>query len=667
MYAKQSTAKTFLVGPILDADGAAKTDEVVANIKVTKNGTVGAADASSTLTHDHAGMYKFAAVDGDDFDTLGESEFSLNSGTNAMASVKFQVVDANNYDSLVSGSDKLQVHTDEITAGLIVAATLGADCITNAKIADGAIAAEQFAADAITNAKIADNAFAVEQFKDACITAAKLAGDCITSAKIADDAIAAEHIAAAAIVNATFAADVGSTAYATNIIALSVRKVLDEINLNHLMKDAVASNADMTAEVPDGTVLSNVLTDSDTSQYAPGDDSLNKLQTSIGGGDATEAKQDIITAHLTDVKGAGWAAATDSLEEIRDKVDAIPTTAMRGTDGANTTEPDAAGTAAGLHSTTDALINGLTDVTAAEVVTALETNGSKLDHLWEMTEDDGGVRRLTENALEEAPSGTGASAATIADAVWDEAQADHEAAGSFGETATEIAAIPTTAMRGTNDASTHNAAAVWAVSTRTLTSFGTLIADIWNRLTSALTTNNSIGKLLVDNIDAKVSEAGGGSGLNAQETRDAMKLAPTAGDPAAGSVDKHLDDTSTHSAADVTGGTTVAAAVTALQGADGDTLKTLSEQVDLIAGASGPGADPVTLRTTEADTTPVADVNVWISMDEAGTNVIAGTKITNSAGEVTFSLDAGVTYWMWRQKDGMEFETVPESFIAVAD
>lgn len=31
-------------------------------------------------------------------------------------------------------------------------------------------------------------------------------------------------------------------------------------------------------------------------------------------------------------------------------------------------------------------------------------------------------------------------------------------------------------------------------------------------------------------------------GLTAQETRDAMKLAPTAGDPAAGSVDKHLDD-----------------------------------------------------------------------------------------------------------------------------
>ena len=34
---------------------------------------------------------------------------------------------------------------------------------------------------------------------------------------------------------------------------------------------------------------------------------------------------------------------------------------MRGTDGANTTVPDAAGTAASLHSTTDALIAALND------------------------------------------------------------------------------------------------------------------------------------------------------------------------------------------------------------------------------------------------------------------------------------------------------------------
>jgi len=46
---------------------------------------------------------------------------------------------------------------------------------------------------------------------------------------------------------------------------------------------------------------------------------------------------------------------------------------------------------------------------------------------------------------------------------------------------------------------------VWASTVRTLTSFGTLVADIWDRATSALTTVGSIGKLLVDNLNATVS------------------------------------------------------------------------------------------------------------------------------------------------------------------
>lgn len=105
ILAKQSTAKTFLVGPILDADGVAITSALTATdvIKVTKNGTVGAADAQDTLTHDHTGHYKLA-TDGGDFDTLGEVEFSLNSGTSAMQPVKFLVVTAATYDALVTNA-----------------------------------------------------------------------------------------------------------------------------------------------------------------------------------------------------------------------------------------------------------------------------------------------------------------------------------------------------------------------------------------------------------------------------------------------------------------------------------------------------------------------------------------------------------------------------------
>jgi len=59
---------------------------------------------------------------------------------------------------------------------------------------------------------------------------------------------------------------------------------------------------------------------------------------------------------------------------------------------------------------------GFSTHSAADVKTAMEADGSKLDHLWEMTENDGGIRRLTTNALEQAPSG-GLDAAGVRAAV----------------------------------------------------------------------------------------------------------------------------------------------------------------------------------------------------------------------------------------------------------
>lgn len=57
-----------------------------------------------------------------------------------------------------------------------------------------------------------------------------------------------------------------------------VATALTNINLDHLMKTAVANNADMTAEVVDGTVLSNLMSKtSDTSTYAVADDSFEAV------------------------------------------------------------------------------------------------------------------------------------------------------------------------------------------------------------------------------------------------------------------------------------------------------------------------------------------------------------------------------------------------------
>ena len=61
---------------------------------------------------------------------------------------------------------------------------------------------------------------------------------------------------------------------------------------------------------------------------------------------------------------------------------------------------------------------------------------------------------------------------------------------------------------------------------------------IWDEPQSGHTTAGTFGKFL----DVEVSSVSGGSGLTQQDIRDAMKLAPSGGTPAVGSIDEHLDD-----------------------------------------------------------------------------------------------------------------------------
>lgn len=116
--------------------------------------------------------------------------------------------------------------------------------------------------------------------------------------------------------------------------------------------------------------------------------------------------------------------------------------AMRGTDSANTTAPPTVGAVADAvwdeprsgHTTSgtygehtgDAAMRGTdsanttTPPTANAIRTELETDGGKLDHLWETTEDDGGTRRFTTNALEQAPSGGGGGGGDATEAKQDQ-------------------------------------------------------------------------------------------------------------------------------------------------------------------------------------------------------------------------------------------------------
>jgi hypothetical protein len=103
-----------------------------------------------------------------------------------------------------------------------------------------------------------------------------------------------------------------------------------------------------------------------------------------------------------------------------------------------------------------------------------------------------------------------------------------------------------------------------------------------------------------------VTEVFDAGGLTAQEVRDALKLAPTAGTPAAGSVDAHLDS------------------------------------LLLYGGGSGTG---VYTDTVTDGVDPLNGVRVQLSTDVAGTHRVY-EAFTNASGVFTLHPDPG-TYYRW--------------------
>lgn len=79
-----------------------------------------------------------------------------------------------------------------------------------------------------------------------------------------------------------------------------------------------------------------------------------------------------------------------------------------------------------------------------------------------------------------------------------------------------------------------------------------------------------------------------------------------------------------------------------------------------IASLIGPGALECVWTQKDGSGNPMDNVQVWITTDAAGANVIAGTILTDSSGEVTFMLDAG-SYYVWREKGGYNF-TNPQTW-----
>jgi hypothetical protein len=108
MWAKQSTAATLIVGPILDSTGAEFTTAVIGDLSLSKNGgTLTALASAATLTHIANGQYTLVMTTGN-LDTLGRAQITCNKSTYQMPAVNLMVVPAMVFDSMVLGTDVLQ-------------------------------------------------------------------------------------------------------------------------------------------------------------------------------------------------------------------------------------------------------------------------------------------------------------------------------------------------------------------------------------------------------------------------------------------------------------------------------------------------------------------------------------------------------------------------------
>jgi hypothetical protein len=225
------------------------------------------------------------------------------------------------------------------------------------------------------------------------------------------------------------------------------------------------------------------------------------------------------------------------------------------------------------------------------------------------------------------------TAAAVADAVWDEAQSGHTTAGTFGEHLQGDIDSNITKVLGSTDAASglHEIGNEYEddfrIGADLVAIHGTSITEV----TSGRIANNF--DTFFENGDAATTKtvddvgSGGGSGLTQQQVRDAMKLPPTAGTPAAGSVDDHLDD--------------------------------------LVAFTPAAGAIEVTDIVVNSGGSPLEGAELWITTDSAGSNVV-WSGVTESNGNPKDSagnnpwLDAG-TYHIWVQHSSTEFPSLPIS------
>jgi hypothetical protein len=447
---KQSTAVEIKLGPFLDAtDGnTAETGLTIEDehVDLAKNGgDWGDKNETTTCVHESQGWYR-CLLNTTDTDTLGILIVKVHVSGALPVWREFMVVPANVYDSLVAGSDALDVSLIQWlgTAPLALssqrvqalAAAISDNAITTASINDGAFTAAKFAADFLTAAKVASDvgseiatavwAAATRTLSALGFTlgASDLAADTITAAKVAAD------------VHAEAADAVWDEAIAGHAGAGSTGEAL--------------SDAGAAGTPPTVGEIADAVWDEDITTHTDPDSAGEALQDAGGAGTPPTAGE--VADAVWDEALSGHTTSGSSGERLG----RVPNVAAGGNGGL--VLADAGGRAKvdverWQSGTPSALQSGRVDVylgaVASGVIAAASFASGALDAVWSTT-----TRLLTAGTNIVLAKGTGVTGfndptvGAIADQVWDEAISGHADAGSTGEALSDAGAAGTPPTAG---------------------------------------------------------------------------------------------------------------------------------------------------------------------------------------------------------------------------
>lgn len=410
-----------------------------------------------------------------------------------------------------------------------------------------------------------------------------MAANVITAAAIATDAIGSDEIAASAVTEiqaglatsaalATVQADTDDiqTRLPASLSGGRMRSQVEGMDAGTVTAAAVATDAidsdaiaaSAVTEIQAGLATSAAV----ATVQADTDDIQTRLPATLSGGRMRSQVEGIDAGAIT----AASTAADFSTEAAADTQTGLTAQGYTAARAPNLDNLDATvssrATPAQVNTEVD---TALADVRLDELVQnaaapATPTANSFIDRI---TSKDAGQTydRSTDSleAIKDSLSGAGPTAAQIADAVWEEAIADHS--GTVGSTAEALAAA-----------------------------------------------------------------ASGGAGLTAQQVRDAMKLAPTAGAPAVGSVDEALDNIEADTAA-------IEPLVTANLDATVSSRAVPGDAMALVVGA----VTAATVATGAIDADALATDAVSEIADGVWDEVLAGHLAPGTTGEALSNASAG--------------------------